>query len=109
MAWITARGYRYYCRHEREGKRVRRVHLGRGPLAELAAVLDESRRKESQEQKQAWNAQEARRAAADQALDALTSCVRQLAEERLIAAGFHQHAQGEWRRSRGAQARPSGL
>ena len=42
MAWITRGKHAYYSRHERHGGTVRRINLGRGPVAELAAVHEDA-------------------------------------------------------------------
>ncbi len=90
----------YYSRSVREGDRVRRVYLGKGPAAELAARLDEGRRSERLARSVAWRAEEARRAVAEAHLRDLDGLADLMMKATLLAAGFHRHDRGAWRRRR---------
>src|SRR5690242_11326152 len=90
----------YYYRSIRDGDRVRRVYLGRGPAAQLAALLDEERRSEHRERSLAWRAEEARWEAAAARQRALDELGEMVARAALLAAGYHQHDRGAWRRRR---------
>ena len=104
MAWETRqRGGRYYTRSVREGGRVRREYIGIGETAALIAACDERDREAR------WLARTADRAdrqriehvdAALAELDALTDALARLA---LVAAGYHRHHRGEWRKRRAHQ------
>lgn len=90
----------YYSRSVRDGDRVRRVYLGNGPAARLAALLDEQRRSERLARSVAWHAGEATRAAAEARLRELDGLTELITRATLLAAGFHKHDRGAWRRRR---------
>ncbi|CAN5631061.1 hypothetical protein BH23PLA1_BH23PLA1_44220 [soil metagenome] len=94
MAWIRNGQHRYYSRSHRQGKTVRRVHLGNGPVAEAAELLDQMRRADRQEQREAFEAAEEVRDAADALLDDLDRLARLLLRTELVAAGYHRHDRG---------------
>jgi hypothetical protein len=97
MGWDRGR---YYTRSRKVSGRVVREYVGTGPAAELAARLDARGREE-----RARKARDIRRHKDD--LDALDAQLKALCERvdlaaraALLAAGFHQHKRGEWRRKR---------
>ncbi len=90
----------YYYRSVRDGDRVRRVYLGRGPAAQLAALLVEERRSEGRAQSQAWQAKEAALAGPEDRLRELDGLADRMMRATLLAAGYHQHDRGAWRRRR---------
>src|SRR3954470_25052496 len=90
----------YYYRSVRDGDRVLRVYLGRGPAAQLAALLVEERRAERRARALAWRAEEARWEAAAARQRELDELGEMLARAALLAAGYHQHDRGPWRRRR---------
>lgn len=104
MAWETrARGGRYYTRSSRVNGRVTRQYLGGGQLAGLIARWDEldrqkrdEARREAQEARQAWNAQEA-------AVRALCASVEGVLRHCMELAGYHRHRRGAWRKRRGGE------
>jgi crotonobetainyl-CoA:carnitine CoA-transferase CaiB-like acyl-CoA transferase len=103
VAWERReRGGRYYTRSRRSRKdgRVIREYVGTGPLAEMVAEEDRTKR-ELEEAKREWEKEELGR------LEALAAPVLELSEAaeilahaHLIAAGYHRH-KGEYRRARG--------
>jgi hypothetical protein len=109
MGW--ERGY--YYRVRKVNGRVVREYVGTGRVAELAAQIDASERAERDRQRAAIRAERA-------ALDALAAPFNEfdalaevLARAALLAAGYHQHKRGEWRKRReqsekGAGARARG-
>jgi hypothetical protein len=104
MAWETRNGRgRYYTRSRRVGGRVLREYVGSGLGAELTADLDEDRRASRAERASEWRAERERLEAADQDFDALCRLADSLMRAELIAAGYHQHARGAWRKRRGTQ------
>jgi len=100
MAWINYGRNRYYCRSERRGKTVRRVHYGNGELARLVEGLDQISRLERETRARAWRDERARHEAADALLDGLRGVTDLVAEAALRKAGFHRHDRGPWRRRR---------
>jgi hypothetical protein len=105
MAWETRNGRgAYYTRSRRQGRRVVREYLGKGMVAELAAVLDARDQAERREKRQALARERERLEAADEPLAELCRLTDLLARGALLAAGYHQHARGHWRRRRGGRA-----
>lgn len=101
MGWETRqRGGRYYTRSRKVGGRVIREYVGAGLLGDLAAQTDELLRERRLIGALAWRAERERLDAIERELADYCHAVGALMRERLIAAGYHQHARGEWRRSR---------
>ena len=101
MAWEKRRNGRlYYYRSHRHGDRVAKEYVGSGPAAEAAAQTDAERRA----------AREAERQAEQQLRDVYSAAAEQVAvfgckvdlrtEAELLAAGYHRHDRGPWRRKR---------
>ena len=102
MAWETrARGSRYYTRSRMVNGRVVREYVGGGLAGELAADTDARERQARQEQRQAFQARQRADASADALLAGLIADVDLATRAALLAAGYHQHDRGEWRRRRG--------
>ncbi len=97
MAWDR---HGNYSRSVRVGEKVRRIYLGRGEVAQLAALLDEQRRSERLARSVAWRAEEARRAVAEAHLGELEGLADLMTRATLMAAGYHKHDRGPWRRRR---------
>ena len=68
--------------------------------AEFVAVEDQIHRLELLEARERRRAALARQRAADADLDRLCEMTSLLARAALLAAGYHQHARGAWRRRR---------
>ena len=98
--WDTRGNKRYFYRHVRIGGRPRRQYAGAGPAAELAAAVDELRRLERAVEAREWQAEEARLREAEAPLLELCGVTETLIRAALLAAGFHQHDRGVWRRCR---------
>ena len=102
MAWQEVDGRRYYYRGRRLCGRTRRVYVGAAgsPAAELAAAADHLRRLGREAAARERQAEQARHREAEAPLLAL--CVRTdvLTRAALLAAGFHRHHRGPWRRRR---------
>ena len=100
MAWITRGGCRFYVRSVRRGRHVLREYYGTGAEAELAAALDADRRR----RREADRAEAAGRTAAWRAavapLERLAAATDLLARAVLLAGGYRQHHQGQWRQRR---------
>ncbi len=105
MAWETrARGTRYYTRTRRvDGRRVRE-YVGRGPVGELAAREDATRREARHAAQTTAREQRQRERAADRQLRELVATVERQAAAlttiTLTAAGYHRPKRGIWRRRR---------
>jgi hypothetical protein len=96
MAWEARGGSRYFYKVTRDGGRVRRLYLGHGPVAELAARDAELRRAERQVRARS----QARLEAAEAAARELAELAELLARAALVAAGYHRHDRGAWRQRR---------
>ena len=96
VAWEARGGGRYYYKVSRDDGRVRRLYLGNGPVAELAARDAELRRAE----RRARARSQARLEAAEAASQELAELADLLARAALVAAGYHRHDRGAWRRRR---------
>ena len=98
MPWTRRGRHRYFFRKRRVGGRVVRRSLGRGPEAQLAAALAAQRQRERElewarrrQDRERWDADTA-------ALQRLIEVSDLLVNAALLAAGFHQHERGAWRR-----------
>ncbi len=100
MSWQSRGNKMYFYKSLRLNGRVRCWYFGSGPAAELAATEDQIHRLERQEARERLQAAQARQQAVDAALDRLCEVTALLARAALLAAGYHQHARGEWRKRR---------
>lgn len=106
MGW--ERGY--YYRVRKVNGRVVREYVGTGRVAELVAQMDalerEKKRLETSEHRQ----QKDELAALEAELETVNERVNLVARAALLAAGFHLHKRGEWRKRREqAAAKPEGV
>ena len=90
----------YYYRSHRDGDRVRRVYLGNGPIAHLSSLMVEQRRVEAVVRSRAWQAGEAARVPAEVGQHELDGLADRMMRATLLAAGYHRHDRGPWRRRR---------
>jgi hypothetical protein len=107
MGWERGK---YYTRSRKVNGKVLRKYLGCGWFARLCAEHDEAmrdRKKGEVAERKEFKADLDRLA---ESLDELNDRCDRLARAALVAAGFHQHKRGEWRKKRGEQqeAQPSG-
>ncbi len=102
MAWYLGR---YYVRSRKQGGRVVHEYVG-GGLGRLMAALDARRRAERAERTAARREEAARLEALDATLDQLYETADRFARLALVAAGYHQHDRGEWRKRRDRTAQP---
>lgn len=98
MGWD--KGGLYYTRSRRVGGRVVREYVGGGPIGELAAQLDALGRGKREADRATARAERERVVALDEPLSELNELAAELIRAVLIAAGFHQHKRGEWRKKR---------
>ena len=92
---------RYYTRSRRVNGRVVREYVGGGAVGELAAQMDAVERDQRLTEHECARAEREAVAALDGPLDELNELADLLAEAALVAAGFHRHNRGEWRKRRG--------
>jgi len=93
-------GHVYYYKSRRDGEKVRKVYVGAGDFAHLAAKLDETERLRREEEAAYWDAERERLERSAAFLQELTEAAKVLTRAYLLASGFHQH-KGQWRRKRG--------
>jgi hypothetical protein len=98
MAWNQGR---YYTRSRKVNGRVVREYIGGGEAGELAAQIDAANRADREAARDARRAEQARLKALDAPLNVLNDLADLLAHAALLAAGFHQHRRGNWRKRRG--------
>jgi hypothetical protein len=91
----------YYYKSRRDGERVRKVYVGAGDFAHLAAKLDEAERLRRKEEAAYWEAERERLERSATFLQELEEAAKVLVRAQLLASGFHLH-KGQWRRQRGA-------
>jgi len=97
MAWVKGR---YYTRSRKVGGRVVREYVGAGRVGELAAQLDALERERRETERAVRRAERAELEALDVPLNELNDLADLLVRAALVAAGFHQHNRGEWRKRR---------
>jgi hypothetical protein len=101
MGWERGR---YYTRSRKVNGRVVREYVGAGRVAELAAQLDALDRDQREDERDARRAARAEFDALADKLSDLNERCDLITRAALIAAGFHQHKRGEWRKQRDHQA-----
>jgi hypothetical protein len=90
----------YYYRARKVNGRVCRQYMGRGPLVELLAEADADERALRDLERRAARAERDRDRTLDEQVQALDEAADLLAEAALLAAGYHRHHRGEWRKRR---------
>jgi hypothetical protein len=100
MVWERVGRRAYYYRHVRVGGKPRRLYVGTGLAAELAAAADAARRLARETQKREQEVERTRRAEAEASFLTLCDVVSTLGRAALLAAGYHRHERGVWRRRR---------
>ena len=102
MAWQVVNGRKYYYRATRlAGRPVRRyVGAAGSPAATLAAADDDRRRLQREAAARERHAERARQREVERPLVRLCAASDVLTRAALLAAGFHQHHRGQWRRRR---------
>ncbi len=101
MGWERRRDRLYYYRSTKVGGRVVKEYAGAGLVGELAADLDAEQRVERQARADRERAERGRLEAIEAPLVELCGLADALAKAALLAAGYHRHHRGEWRRRRG--------
>jgi hypothetical protein len=92
-------GHVYYYKSRRDGKKVRKVYVGAGDFAHVAAELDEAERLRREEEAAYWEAERERLERSAVFLQGLEEATEVLVRAHLLASGCHKH-KGQWRRKR---------
>lgn len=101
MAFEERGGRLYYYRSRRASDgRVVKEYVGVGLAAELAADADEAARRRERLRREAEKAERERLDALEKPTEDLCEAVEVLASAALLAAGYHRHKRGEWRKRR---------
>jgi hypothetical protein len=105
MAWEHRTGGRayYYFRFRSQG-RVRKVYVGKGAPAEVAAQTVDDRKATRLAEREALRAEVARLKPLERTMTALDDGCDLLCSAALSAAGYYQLDRGAWRRRRGVCA-----
>ena len=82
---------------------VIREYVGGGVLGEIAGRMDALERRQREEEATAWKEEREQMEALGAPVDELCEAAEILAKAALVAAGYHQHKRGEWRKRRGEQ------
>lgn len=101
MSWETRGSGRYYYTAERVGGRVVKRYVP-PQFAALAATLDAQAREERADAAAELRAERDRLAALDAALAPLDELANDMAAGAMLAAGYHRHHRGPWRKRRHA-------
>jgi len=96
MGW--ERGY--YYRVRKVNGRVVRDYIGCGELADLTAQLDALEREQRRVKANELRGQKDELKALDTDLTTMSESIDLVARAALLAAGYHQHKRGEWRKRR---------
>jgi hypothetical protein len=108
MAWETRRnGCRYYYRSVRVGGQVVKEYFGNGVAAQALARIDQTYAVEARLDRQARHRQRAEEAEIEAMMAELDEVCELLVRATMLAAGYHQHARGQWRKRRVQRVVPS--
>jgi hypothetical protein len=100
VGWEIRRGRRVYYRSVRQGRAVWHVYLGSGPKAAAAAAEDDLRRAEQAARRLSRERQHREWGEVWRPLHELAEVTTVLLDATLLAAGYHRHGRGGWRRWR---------
>ena len=101
MGWETRRGQgRYYTRSRKVHSRIIREYVGTGLVAELAAQQDAEARAQRLAERERLQHEATRWASITAPLNELSQLLDGMTSAALIAAGYHQHHRGAWRKRR---------
>lgn len=99
------RGGLYYTTSSKEDGRVVREYVGTGPFAEQIAEADALFRRFREQEAQAQKKEREHLEAIVAPVEELCEAAEILARATLLAAGYHRHNRGEWRKKREPQDR----
>ena len=94
-------GHVYYYKSRRDGEKVRKVYVGAGDFAHMAAKLEEAERLRRKEEAAYWKAERERFERSAAFLHELEEAAEVLVRAHLLASGCHQY-KSQWRKQRGA-------
>ncbi len=97
MPW-DKRGY--YYRKKRIGSRVVSEYIGRGFMADLDAQADAQAQQERAHDRALMQAQRLEADTVEAGIAAADELIKAAMSQALEAAGYHQHARGQWRKRR---------
>ncbi len=103
MGWDVCDGRAYYSRSRKVNGRIVREYIGKGPLAEAMAAADTLKQAQRQAQAQALRQERARQETAQAPLKRFAQGTDLLVRSFLVAAGYHQHDRGQWRKRHGSR------
>ena len=89
-------GHVYYYKSRRDGEKVRKVYLGAGDFAHVAAKLDEAESLRREEETTRCRKEKERLEASAGFVKELEGAAEILTRAQLLVSGFHKH-KGEWR------------
>jgi len=95
----------YYTRTRRVAGRVVREYVASGEAALLVASIEAERRKAEALRRRAEQDELDRAKSAEDRLDTICDIGDTLAQAVLLAAGFHRHHAGDWRKRRDRTSR----
>src|SRR5262245_18172062 len=97
MGWERGR---YYTRSRKVQGRVVREYVRTGRVAERAARMDALEREQRRLADLALRGEKDELSSLDTDMNELSQTAELVARAALLAAGFHQHKRGEWRKRR---------
>ena len=101
MGLENHKGHVYYYKSRRDGEKVRKLYVGAGDFAHVAAKLDEAERLRSKEEVAYWKAENEHLERSAAFVRELEEAAKVLVRAHLLASSCHKH-KGQWRRQRGA-------
>ena len=104
MPWSRRGANDYYYLSRQIGGKTRNTYLGKGAAATLAIVAGETGRLEREVRRGGRPVKRSTLPNEHQHIRELCTSLRHLVREELLAAGYHQHARGQWRRRRDSKA-----
>ncbi len=105
MGWETRKGRRYYYRASRVDGRVVKRYVGMGQLADLLGEFDAADAQRRQSEADARRAERDALNTLQRRVGEVCDLVDELTRAVLLAAGYHQHDRGEWRKRRAPKER----
>jgi hypothetical protein len=97
MGWDRGR---YYTRSRKVNGRVVREYCGGGSIGQICAQMDAERRAWQEAERAALKAEKCQLEAIEEDVESLCKLADRMAHAALLAAGYHRHKRGEWRRRR---------
>jgi hypothetical protein len=99
MGWESRGGRgRYYTRSRKASGRVVREYVGGGLIGLLAARDDEERRQRAAEDRERFRQEQDAFTAVAAPHERLNTVADALMTAALVAAGYHRHDRGQWRK-----------